>query len=161
MEILLAALVGGFMLFNSAASPQKAEKVIEAAMRKTYPRATAIDAKVEGKRGRAVLKGNFRSIRLQMTGIGELSGLPFLAAREGAKAGHLGRLELALRDFGFNGVPVESAEFTFDDLAYDVDALKKTNKFMIISSGAAKAHSSSARRRWIRYSRPVSKACAT
>ena len=140
MEILLAAFLSGFLLFNSAATPKKAEKVLEAAMHKAYPRATAIDAQVEGKRGRAVLKGNFRRIRLGMSGISDLSGFPFLAAREGAKAGHLGRLELALRDFGFNGVPVESAEFTFNKIAYDVDALKKTSKLMIISSGPSKVH---------------------
>ena len=140
MEILLAALVGGFLLFNSAATPQKAEKVIEAALRKTYPRATFIDAQVEGKRGRAVMKGNFRRIRLEMRGIGEVSGLPLSAARPDAKTGHLGHLELALRDFRFNGAPVENAEFTFDDVAYDMDALKKTSKLMIVRSGPAKAH---------------------
>lgn len=140
MEILLAAFLSGFLLFNSAATPHKAAKLLEAAMHKTYPHATAIKAEVQGKRGRAVLKGNFRRIRLEMTGINDLSGFPFLAAREGAKASHLGRLELVLRDFRFNGVPVESAEFTFNEIAYDIDALKKTSKLMIISSGPSKAH---------------------
>src|SRR5688572_1733945 len=136
MEILLAALLGGFLLFNSAATPEKAEKIIESALQKTYPRGT-VNAEVEGKRGRAVLKGNFRRVRLEMTGIGDVDGLPFLPAREDSKKGHLGRLELALRDFRFNELPVENAEFGFDKVVYDVDALKKTSKLMLVSSGPA------------------------
>ncbi len=154
MEILLAALVGGFLLFNANATPQKAEKIIEASLRKTYPRAT-IDAQVEGKRGRAVLKGNFRRVRLEMAHLGNVSDLPFGAAGSGAgttvaasgnapgvapvegKAGHLGRLELALRDFHYNDLPVESAEFAFDDVTYDMDALKRTSKLMLWRSGPA------------------------
>ncbi len=138
MEILLAALLGGFLLFNSAATPEKAEKIIESALRKTYPRAT-VNAEVEGKRGRAVLKGNFRRVRLELTGIGDVDGLPFSLAREDAKAGHLGRLEMALRDFRFNELPVENAEFTFNKVAYDRDALKKTSKLMFVNAGPASA----------------------
>ena len=152
MEILLAALVGGFLLFNASATPQKAEKAIEASLRKSYPRAT-IDAQVEGKRGRAVLKGNFRRVRLAMSGIGDVDGLPLGAAgsapgnapgSDGAnsaepprKSGHLGRLELALSDFRFNEVPVESAEFAFDDVTYDLGALKKSSKLLLWRSGPA------------------------
>lgn len=134
MEALLAALLGGFLLFNAAATPGKAAKVMEAALRKSYPNAT-VAAQVEGKRGRAVLKGNFRKVRLTLTNIGEIESLPFAPANDDAKCGHLGRFELALRDFRFSGLPVESAEIGFDELDYDLAALRQDGKLQILRSG--------------------------
>jgi hypothetical protein len=112
--------------------------VIEASLRKTFPRAT-VNAEVEGKRGRAVLKGNFRRVRLELANVGNIQGLPFVPAHKAEKVGHLGRLELALRDFQFNGLPVEKAEFAFDKVEYDTKALKETSKLMLLRSGPATA----------------------
>ena len=137
MEWLLAALVGGFLGFNALATPDRAAKTIEASLRKTYPGAT-VNAEVEGKKGRAVMKGHFRRVRLEMSGIGDLDNLPF-STGPATKVGSLGRLELALSNFRFGGLPVESSEFAFEDVAYDFNALKKDSKLSIVQCGAAQA----------------------
>lgn len=138
MEWLLAALVGGFLGFNALATPDRAAKMLEATLRKTYPQAT-VNAEVEGKKGRAVLKGHFRRVRLEMSGIGDIDNLPF-STGPAKKVGYLGRLELALRDFRFGGLPVESSEFTFEDVAYDFNALKNQSKLSIVQCGPAGAN---------------------
>lgn len=62
---LLAALAGGFLLFNSQASPRNAEKKFEGALRQTFPTA-GIDVTIKGKRGFDVINGKFRSVRVEM-----------------------------------------------------------------------------------------------
>ena len=62
---LIAAVAGGFLLFNSAASPRKAEKKFESELRKAFP-AAAIDVTIKGKRGFDVINGKFRSVRVEM-----------------------------------------------------------------------------------------------
>ncbi len=137
MEWLLAALLGGFLGFNALATPDRAAKTMEASLRKTYPQAT-VNATVEGKKGRAVLKGNFRRVRIEMSHIGAIDELPF-SAGAASKLGYLGRLELVLNDFRFSGLPVQSSEFIFNDVAYDFNALKKDSKLSIAKCGAASA----------------------
>ena len=137
MEWFLAALVGGFLGFNALATPGRAEKTLEASLRKTYPQAT-INAEVEGKRGRAVLKGNFKKVRLEMSNIGSLDNLPF-GAGTAKKVGYLGRLELVLNNFQFNGLPVQRSEFNFNDVAYDFNALKNDSKLSFVKCGPANA----------------------
>lgn len=137
MEWLLAALLGGFLGFNTLATPDRAEKVLEASLRKVYPQAT-VNAFVEGKKGRAVLKGNFKKVRLEMANIGSLDNLPF-STGEAKKVGYLGRLELSLKNFQFSGLPVETSEFAFNDVAYDYEALRKESKLSIVQCGPADA----------------------
>lgn len=137
MEWLLAALLGGFLGFNAMATPGRAEKALEASLRKTYPQAT-VNATVEGKKGRSVLKGNFRRVRLELGHVGALDNLPFSAGK-GTKLGYLGRLELSLNDFRFGGLPVQSSEFNFNDVAYDFEALKKESKLSFVQCGPANA----------------------
>jgi hypothetical protein len=137
MEWILAALVGGFLGFNALATPDRAAKTMEASLRRTYPQAT-VNAEVEGKKGRAVLKGHFRRVRLEMSGIGDVDNLPFSTGKA-TKLGYLGRLELALSNFRFGGLPVESSEFTFEDVAYDFNALRKESKLSIVQCGPAQA----------------------
>ena len=62
---LIAALAGGFLLFNHAASPRKAEQKFETELRKAFPAAT-IDVTISGKRGFDVVNGKFRSVRVDM-----------------------------------------------------------------------------------------------
>ncbi len=137
MEWLLAALLGGFLGFNAMATPGRAEKTLEASLRKTYPQAT-VNATVEGKKGRSVLKGNFRRVRLELGHMGALDNLPF-SVGTGTKLGYLGRLELVLNDFRFGGLPVQSSEFDLNDVAYDFAALKKDSKLSIVQCGPANA----------------------
>ena len=47
MGYLLAALAGGFLLFNSVATPNRAERKVESALRKQFPGA-AVDVEIEG-----------------------------------------------------------------------------------------------------------------
>lgn len=138
MELLLSALLGGFLLFNSAVTPGRAEKAIESALRKTYPHAT-VNATVEGKRGRSVLKGNFRRVRLEISKLGDVGDLPFTASKA-TEVGRLGRLELALRDFSYNGVPVIASDFNFDNVSYDFNALRKQSRLSIVDCGPANLH---------------------
>lgn len=61
----LAAFAGGLLLFNSVASPRKAEKKFEGALQQAFPTAK-IDVTIKGKRGFDVVNGKFRSVRVEM-----------------------------------------------------------------------------------------------
>lgn len=65
MNPLLAALAGGYLLFNSAALPRKAEQKFESALQQAFPTAK-IDVHIKGKRGFDVINGKFRSVRVEM-----------------------------------------------------------------------------------------------
>ncbi len=141
MGLLLAAVLGGFFGFNAVATPDKAAQIMKDALQKRYP-AAQIKTTVEGKRGRDVIKGRFRSVRLEMSDLGAIDGVP-LEPAGGEKAknlGTVGHFELLLRNFTFDKTKVESAELIVDDIAYDFDALKKKNQLRVVQSGAGTAH---------------------
>jgi len=139
MEFILAALLSGFFLFNSQATPGKAEHIMEKALRQQFPTAQTVDVSVEGKRGRNVLRGKFDTVRVDLAGFGRITGLPLMAAPQADKTGHLGRLELQLRDFTFNDLKVESANFAFNDVTYNREGLQKHSLLQIVKSGPASA----------------------
>ncbi len=136
MDYLLAALLGGFFLFNSAATPKRAARMAEKSLRKQYPGAD-INVEITGKRGAAVLKGNFRRVRVQMAHL-SLAGLPFETAREGVKAGHAQNLEIDLSDVSIGNLPVSRAKLDFEGVAYDFGALKKQAQFRLVRLGSGK-----------------------
>ncbi len=141
MGYLLAALLGGTLLFNSQATPERAAHTMENALRRQYPQ-SQIDVHVEGRRGFDVIKGKFKVVRLQMTG-GQSDGgfavMPIAAVDKAKKAGRIGQMALQLRDFEMNGLRIESADVTWSDVVYDFDSLRKTNKLDLVKTGPAKA----------------------
>lgn len=140
MGFLLAALLSGVLGFNAMATPEKAAQVMESALRKRYPGAE-IKATVAGKRGRDVINGRFQSVRLEMSKIGAIDGVPLGAAvGKAKKLGQVGHFELALHDFTFDKTPVESAELTVDNVAYDFNALKNKNQLSVVQCGPGVAH---------------------
>ena len=141
MGLLLAAVLGGFFGFNALATPDKAAQIMKDALQKRYPAAQIVTT-VEGKKGRDVLKGRFSRVRLEMSNLGAIDGVP-LEPPGGGKAKKLGMVkhfELLLRNFTFDKTPVESAELTVDDIAYDFNALKDKNQLRVVNSGAGTAH---------------------
>ncbi len=135
MGYLLAALFGGFFLFNSAATPQKAAHLAQKALQKQYPGA-AIQVEIEGKRGAPVLKGNFRRVSVKMANL-TLAALPFEPAFDAKKIARAGKIELDLRDLKLGQLPVSRAHLDFSDVEYDFGALKNQAQFRIVRSGAA------------------------
>ncbi len=130
MGYLLAALLGGFFLFNGAATPDRAAKIAEKSLRKQYPGAD-INVEIEGKRGAPVLKGNFKRVRVEMANL-TLAALPFEAAAGRPKLGRIGKIEVALRDLKLGNLPVSRAEMLFEGVAYDFNALKKRGQFRLV-----------------------------
>ena len=65
MAYFLAALLGGFLFFNSQATPDKAARMMEKTLAKKFPGAQ-IKADVEGTRGNDVLKGRFKRVHLDV-----------------------------------------------------------------------------------------------
>ena len=165
MGYLLAALFGGVLFFNSQATPKRAAHAMEDALRRQYPD-RQINVQVEGKSGMNVVRGKFKVVRLQMSGgqnkaatdapsndasvtptndasVAPSSGLSFLPIAAVAKAkrkGHIGQMVMRLTDFELNGLQVESADVTWNDVVYDFDALRKTNKLNLVKTGPASAH---------------------
>ena len=136
MGYLLAALLGGFFLFNSAATPQKAARMAEKALQKQYPGAE-IEVEIEGKRGTSVLKGNFRRVRVQMAHL-TIAALPFEPSGGAKKIGRAGKIELDLRDLKLGTLPVSRARLEFENVEYDFAALKDRAQFQLVKSGAAR-----------------------
>jgi hypothetical protein len=170
---LLAALAGGFLLFNSQASPRKAEKKFEDALRQAFPTA-GIDVTIKGKRGFDVINGKFRSVRIEMRDfqIGPVAAPPTTAATPPvatgqspavAKApaapvsapaqpliqvittaapkdrGHIGRAEIALKNFGLGPLKIAAMDASFDEITYDWKELKNGRALAIEKSGPASA----------------------
>lgn len=127
MGYLLAALTGGFLFFNSQATPNKVAGRIETALRQQFPGAQ-VDVDIKGKRGLNVVKGKFREVRLSMSNFKTAGvALPPVQMNPNPKnKGRIGRATLQLRDFDFNGLKVELAELEMGDVVYDLDALKKS-----------------------------------
>lgn len=136
MGYLLAALLGGFFLFNTSATPQKVARLAEKALQKQYPGAD-VNVEIEGKRGRAVLKGDFRRVRVEMSHL-TLAALPFQPSRGVSKIGRAGKIELDLSDLQLGNLPVSRARLDFEDVEYDFGALKKSAQFQLVRTGAAR-----------------------
>ena len=150
MGYLLAALLGGFFVFNSQATPKKAEKIAVSALQKRFPGAQ-VDVAIEGKRGLNVVRGKFTKVRVTLAHFGTLSELPLQVSdgqqmrKSGGKKrapseGRVGLLELQLRDFLWNDLRVDAADLTFRDVVFDRDLLKRQGRISLISSGPATAH---------------------
>jgi hypothetical protein len=148
MGYLLAALLGGFLVFNSQATPRKAEKIAESALQKRFPGAT-VDVSIEGKRGMNVLHGKFSKVRILLAHFGTLSEVPLQVAgtggvpnstKRGVNRGSVGLLELQLRDFLWNDLHIDAADLTFQNVVFDRDLLKDQGRISLLSSGAATAH---------------------
>ncbi|BCM94064.1 hypothetical protein IAD21_05961 [Abditibacteriota bacterium] len=140
MEPILGILLGGFLAFNAFVTPGRAEKEAESALRKKFPGAT-VNVDIEGKRGRNVLKGRFKKVRVELSNL-RIDDFPIQAGAEvstttGAapapKFSTIGHLELSLHDLSFGGLPVKSVELSFDDVHYDFEALKKRSEIRLIS----------------------------
>lgn len=144
MGYLLAALLGGFLAFNSAATPQKAARLAQETLQKAYP-GSKVHVEIEGKRGTNVLKGKFRRVRVELSDL-TLNSLPFSPVSGAAsntqpapkiKIGKAEKIEFALANVNFLGLPIARANFDFNTVEYDFNALKKRSQFQIVSMGPA------------------------
>lgn len=135
MGYLLAALLGGFLAFNSFATPDKAARMAQDALQKAYPGSTA-RVQIEGKRGASVLKGKFRLVRVEISDV-TLAALPFSPSQGAKKIGRAEKIELHLQNATFLGLPIARANFEFQNVEYDFDALRKRSQFQLVRSGPA------------------------
>ena len=139
MGLLLAVFLGGFFGFNAIATPERAGQMMEQALRKRYPNAE-IKATVTGKSGKDVVRGRFKSVKLEMARLGAIDGVPLQTAATKAKSvGRVGHFEVALKDFTFDKTAVESASLTLDNVLYDLNALKEKNQINITGSDPGSA----------------------
>jgi hypothetical protein len=135
MGYLLAALLGGFFLFNSQATPDKAARVAESSLRKLFPGAQ-VRTQFEGKSGRDVLKGRFRAARVEMSGFSfdnGGSGLSVEVVPRADSEGRVGRFEASLRDFRFQQFQVGSLDLALNDVVLDWKALRKQSRLRLVS----------------------------
>lgn len=159
MELLLAALLGGFFGFNALATPDRAAKIAEKSLRQQFPGA-GVNVEIDGKRGRAVLAGRFKRIRIELSDL-TLSTLPISASASSTndarrlastepvavpasstkpKRVKLGRaevVELSIKRFTLGSLKIASADFLLLDVSYDLNALKKQSQLRIVKCGAA------------------------
>lgn len=136
MGWLLAGLLGGFLWFNSQATPDKAAQIAEKSLQKQYPGAQ-VDVEIEGKRGSDVLNGRFKSVKVEMARL-KLDDLPFTAG-EAKNVGRSELIEISLKDFTWEGMRLDSADFRFESVEYDLQTLKKTGQFRIVHCGPSSA----------------------
>jgi hypothetical protein len=141
MGYLLAALLGGFFAFNSMATPEKAARVMQSTLQKQFPGAQ-VQTEVEGKRGRAVLKGRFKRVRINMSNF-RLEGVPLGSDQKTESRGEIGRFEVALNNFSVplmgGEVPVQALQMNFNDVVYDRGVLKKNSQIRLISAAPGDA----------------------
>jgi len=130
MAYLLAALTGGFFLFNSLATPQRASRAVESALRKRFAGAQ-VRADLRGKRGRDVLGGRFQSAHVEMSGFTFGQGLQLQVV---PSAKNMGRVGLELSDFGWHGFHIAQAQMSLDNLLLDWKALRKGSQLKLVSS---------------------------
>jgi len=109
----------------------------EQGLRERYPGAT-VNVDIEGKSGSNVLKGRFKSIKVEMDKL-KLDDLPFSSSKA-TKIGRAGRIELLLRNFTWNGLALEKADFKFQDVEYDLGAMKDRGELNIVRCGPATAY---------------------
>lgn len=141
MEALALLLLGGYFGFNALATPGRVAKRAESALRRQFPGAQ-VGVEVRGKRGRDVLNGRFKSIRISLANL-SFANLPVAsnaelptgdkASAKRVKVGHIGHLELALQSLQFGDLPVERVNISFDDVRYDFGALKKQSELRLLS----------------------------
>ncbi len=74
MGWLLAIVAGGLLTFNAVVTPDRAASEAKKALQKQFPGAQ-IEVKIEGKRGKDVLNGRFRSIDIELANL-TLTELP-------------------------------------------------------------------------------------
>lgn len=147
MEYLLGLLAGGFLLFNSSVTPGKVADKAQTALHQLYPQAQ-VAVQVEGKRGRDVLRGRFKRVRVNMTHVGNIEKPASQPASENKPAsdftletvtqtkneGRIGRLEVEMRDFQAQGVSIEAARLESDDLRFDWKAVKKGTGIRVVGA---------------------------
>ena len=182
MGWLLAIVAGGLFTFNAVVTPDRAASEAKKALQKQFPDAQ-VEVVIEGKRGKDVLNGRFRSIDIALSNL-TLNELPLAlnapsanapapgvaaAQREpnGAiraapprddsapqfkpveikkpkaekiKIGSTGELNIAVRDFKWQNLAVERADFRFNDVEYDFGALKNQSQFKLIRVGKSTMH---------------------
>lgn len=139
MEILAVLLLGGFFGFNAFATPNRVAKGAEKALRRQFPGAT-VNVEVTGKRGRDVVNGRFKNIRISLVNL-SFDALPLQANPAPSlvehpappKVGRVEHLELDLRNLQFGELPVERLRVAFDDVRYDFGALKNRSQLRLIS----------------------------
>lgn len=135
MGYLLAALLGGLLIFNGAATPEKAARMAQEALQKQYP-TSKVSVQMEGKSGVNVLKGRFKRVHIAVSDL-TVADLPFTPATEAKRIGKAGKMELDLRNLTWGSLPIARARFDFENLEYDFDALKKSSQFRIVRTGPA------------------------
>lgn len=143
MEPILGVLLGGFLAFNAFVTPGRAEKEAEKSLRAKFPGAT-VNVEIEGKRGKDVLSGRFKSVQVEMSNL-RIDDFPIQAgmatqattatgeAAPAPKISTIGHLQLSLRNLTFGNLAVKSVELSFDDVKYDYNALKKRSEIHLIS----------------------------
>lgn len=187
MGWLLAIVAGGLFTFNAVVTPDRAASEAKKALQKQFPDAE-VQVGIEGKRGKDVLNGRFRSIDIELANL-TLDELPIqtgtsvqrapvgvasppsspVVVRESngaikaaepradgapkykpveiktpkpekVKLGRTGELNLTVRDFKWQNLPVERADFRFADVEYDFGALKKRSEFKLVRVGKSTMH---------------------
>ena len=140
MGWIATLLAGGVLLFNSKATPARVGEEIEKSLRQKYPQ-SQINVEVRGKRGLNVTRGKFKSVRVQMSNVSSNGDglLQISAVNKARKAGRIGQLSFGLRDFDLNGVPIQSADVTWNDVVYDLKSLKDNSKLELQSVGQGNA----------------------
>ena len=138
MEWILAALLGGFLAFNSAVTPDKAAQLAQKSLQEKFP-SSQVKVEMEGKRGNDVLNGKFKRVRIEINDL-NVGELPMSAAsgEKPKKIGHAKNVELSLKNAKLGATRVQSADLQFTDLRYDLDALKERSQFSLVGFGSAK-----------------------
>ncbi len=138
MEVLAALLLGGIFAFNSLATPNRVAKGAEKALRRQFPGAT-VQVQVSGKRGKDVLNGRFKNIRISLANL-SFEALPLnsappqsLVEKKAPKVGQVEHLELDLQKLQFGQLPVERLRVAFDNVRYDFGALKNRSQLRLLS----------------------------
>jgi len=141
MEVLAVLLLGGLLGFNALATPNRVAKGAEKALRRQFPGAK-VGVEVTGKRGRDVVNGRFKTIRISMENL-SVSTIPVAATAAASsgkdspskrvKIGNIEHLELDLKSLRFGDLPVERVRVSLDGVRYDFGALKNHSELRLIS----------------------------
>lgn len=136
MEVILAAILGGFLLLGGVATPNRAEQIAEKTLRQQFPGAK-VEVEIRGKRGADVLNGQFKSVEVEMRDL-TLAKLPISLSNAPARTtGKIALLKVWLRDFKWNDTSVESAQLRFENVEYDFEALQSNGQLRLMRFGAA------------------------
>jgi len=142
MEWILAALLGGFLTFNAVVTPDAVAKKAQSALQKKYPNAT-VHVSMEGKKGKAVLNGKFRKVRLELKNLA-VDDLPLAQASSASgpnsqpdskPIGEVKEFEVQLQDVIWDKMLVSQIDLSLHDLRYDLNALKDDANLNIVSFG--------------------------